>query len=108
LNIRKHEGKVVVKQIKTVWCSDTWELPCANCERVRMAFALDRCELEIMSWASTKKGIDAGLIDDLMMQKHWGRRFGTNKRRPSQLMTHIEWRSLDDGRDKYFCQVAGA
>jgi putative transposase len=38
-----------------------------NGELVRMAFALDCCDREIMSWVATTKGIDAGLIGDLMM-----------------------------------------
>jgi putative transposase len=33
-----------------------------------MAFALDCCDREVMSWVATTKGIDAGLVGDLMMQ----------------------------------------
>ena len=32
-----------------------------------MAFALDCCDRLIMSWVATTKGIDAGLVGDLMM-----------------------------------------
>jgi len=42
-----------------------------------MEFALDCCYREIMSWVATTKGIDAGLVGDLMMQAV-KKRFGSN------------------------------
>jgi hypothetical protein len=33
-----------------------------------MAFALDCCDREVMSWVATTKGIDAALVGDLMMK----------------------------------------
>ncbi len=68
LDTRKHEGTVAVKESDTRWCSDGLELSCDNGERVRVAFALDCCDREVMSWVATTKGIDAGLVCDLMMQ----------------------------------------
>lgn len=68
LDTRKHEGQVAVKQSNTRWCSDGLELPCDNGERVRVAFALDCCDREVMSWVASTKGIDSGLVGDLMMQ----------------------------------------
>ncbi len=53
LDTRKHEGTVVVKESDTRWCSDGLELSCDNGERVRVAFTLDRCDGEIMSWVAT-------------------------------------------------------
>jgi len=78
LDTRKHEGKVAVKESNTRWCSDGLELSCDNGERVRVAFALDCCDREVMSWVATTKGIDAGLVGDLMMQAV-ERRFGTSE-----------------------------
>ena len=49
---RKHEGTVAVKKSDTRWCSDGLELSCDNGARVRVAFALDWCDREIMSWSS--------------------------------------------------------
>jgi putative transposase len=66
LDTRKHDGKVAVNESDTRCCSD--ELCCDNGERVRVAFALDCCEREVMSWVDTTKGIDAALVGDLMMQ----------------------------------------
>jgi putative transposase len=86
LDTRKHEGTVAVKVSDTRWCSDGLELSCDNGERVRVAFALDCCDREIMSWVATTKGIDAGLVGDLMMQAV-EKRFGSNGKPPKT----IEW-----------------
>ncbi len=44
---------------------------------MRVAFAMDCCDREIMRWVATTKGIDAGLVGDLMM-KVVEKRFGSN------------------------------
>jgi putative transposase len=44
------------------------ELACDNGERVRVVFALDSCDREVMSWVATTKGIDARLVGEWMMQ----------------------------------------
>ena len=86
LNTRKHDGKVAVKESDTRWCSDGLELSCDNGERVHVAFALDCCDREVMSWVATTKGIDAALVGDLMMQAV-EKRFGSNSKPPKT----IEW-----------------
>ncbi len=86
LDTRKLEGTVAVKESDTRWCSDGLELSCDNGERVRLAFAQDCCDREIMSWVATTKGIDAGLIGDLMMQTV-EKRFGSNGKSTKT----IEW-----------------
>jgi transposase InsO family protein len=50
------------------------------------AFALDCCDREVMSWVATTRGIDAGLVGDLMMQAV-EYRFGRHAIAPSE----IEW-----------------
>ena len=86
LDTRKHDGKVAVKESDTRWCSEGLELSCDNGERVRVAFALDCCGREVMSWVATTKGIDAALVGDLMMQSV-EKRFGSNGKPPQT----IEW-----------------
>ena len=86
VDTRKHEGKVAVKDSDVQWCSDGLELSCDNGEKVRVAFALDCCDREIMSWVATTKGIDAALVGDLMMQAVENR-FGPNGKPPKP----IEW-----------------
>ena len=86
IDTRKHNGKVAVKDSNVRWCSDGLELSCDNGEKVRVAFALDCCDREIMSWVATTKGIDAALVGDLMMQAVESR-FGPNGKPPKP----IEW-----------------
>jgi putative transposase len=88
---RRHDGKVAVQTSNTRWCSDGFELACDNGEKVRVAFALDCCDREVMSWVATTKGIDAGLVGDLMMQAV-EYRFGAG----STAQNPIEWLS-DNG-----------
>ncbi len=77
---------MAVKESDTRWCSDGLELSCDIGERVRVAFALDCCGRDIMSWVATTKGIDAGLVGDLMIQAV-EKRFGSNGKPPHT----IEW-----------------
>jgi putative transposase len=58
---RRHDGRIAVDVSNTRWCSDGFELSCDNGERVRVAFALDCCDREVMSWVATTKGIDADM-----------------------------------------------
>ncbi len=55
---------MAVKESDTRWCSDRSELSCDNGERERVAFALDCCDREIMSWVGTTKAIDARQVGD--------------------------------------------
>ncbi|SNT41042.1 putative transposase, partial [Noviherbaspirillum humi] len=97
VSARKHDGKIAVAASNTRWCSDGFEVTCDNGERVRVAFALDCCDREVMSWVATTKGIDAGLVGDLMMQAVESR-FGANQTAPDE----IEWLT-DNGS----CYTAG-
>ena len=83
---RRHEGKVAVAVRNTRWCSDGLEIAASNGERVRVAFALDCCDREAMSFVVTTAGITGEDLRDLMVLavEH---RFG----RVNQLPTLIEW-----------------
>lgn len=37
---RRHDGKIAIAQSNLRWCSDGFEITCANAEKVRVAFAL--------------------------------------------------------------------
>jgi putative transposase len=65
---RRHDGRVAVDRFDTCWCSDGFEIGCENGERVRIAFTLDCCDREAISWAATTGGVDSGDISDLMME----------------------------------------
>jgi putative transposase len=88
---RRHDGRVAVDRSDTRWCSDGFEIGCDNSERVRIAFTLDCCDREAISWVATTGGIDSGDIRDLMVESV-ERRFGLVNRLPQP----IEWLS-DNG-----------
>ena len=49
-------------------CSDGFEIGCENGGRVRIAFTLDCCDREAISWVTTTGGIGGGDIHDLMIE----------------------------------------
>ena len=88
---RRHDGRVMVGQRNTRWCSDALEIGCDNGEKVRVAFALDCCDREAMGHVATTGGITAEDVQDLMVAtvEH---RYGPVNRLPKP----IEWLS-DNG-----------
>ena len=50
------------------WCSDALEFTCWNGEIVRVAFALDSHDREVISWVATTAGISGEMIRDMMVQ----------------------------------------
>ena len=85
---RRHDGCVAVDRSDTRWCSDGFEIGCDNGERVRIAFTLDCCDREAISWIAITGGIEGGDIRDLMVQSV-EQRFGP----VDSLPTPIEWLS---------------
>lgn len=83
---RRHDGRVAVDHSNTRWCSDGFEITCENKEKVRVAFALDCCDREVMGHVATTEGIKGEDIRDLMVTaaEH---RFGRINRLPRT----IEW-----------------
>jgi putative transposase len=88
---QRHDGRVAVDRPDMRWCSDAFEIGCDSGERVRIAFTLDCCDREAISWVATTGGIDSGDIRDLMIQSV-EQRFGLMSRLPLA----IEWLS-DNG-----------
>jgi len=66
------------------WCSDSFEIGCDNGERVRIAFTIDCCDREAISWVATTGSIDSGDIRDLMIESV-ERRFGLMNRLPAPI-----------------------
>jgi putative transposase len=88
---RRHDGRVAVDRPDTRWCSDGFEIGCDNGEKVRIAFTLDCCEREAISWVATTGGINSSDIRDLMVESVESR-FGSVNKLPKP----IEWLS-DNG-----------
>jgi putative transposase len=49
------------------WCSDALEFTCSNGEIVRVAFAPDSHDRELISWVATTAGISGAVIRDMMV-----------------------------------------
>jgi putative transposase len=82
----RHDGRIAVDERNRRWCSDGFEIGCDNGERVRVAFALDCCDREAMSFMATTGGIAGEDVRDLMVAAVESR-FGQVNRLP----VTIEW-----------------
>ena len=87
---REHNGKVIAIGSNVRWCSDALEFTCWNGEGVRIAFALDCHDREVIGWLATTAGISGEMVRDMMVQCV-ERRFGT-VRAPHK----VQWRT-DNG-----------
>jgi len=65
---RPHEGQIITIRPNLRWTSDGFEIPCWNAEVVRVAFALDTCDREVMAWQATTDGVSGEMIRDLMLE----------------------------------------
>jgi transposase InsO family protein len=88
---RAHEGSVITLRSNMRWCSDEFEIACWNGQRVRVAFSLDCCDRELISYVATSGAINAEMVRDLMVQSI-EYRFGSVDKAPHP----IEWLS-DNG-----------
>lgn len=89
--VRTHNGQVIMQASNRRWCSDAFEIACSNGERIRVAFSLDCCDREVMSYVATTGGISGDLIRDLMAESI-ETRFGLVEKAPHR----IQWLS-DNG-----------
>jgi putative transposase len=104
---RRHDGRIAVDRPDTRWCSDGFEIGCDNGERVRIAFTLDCCDREAISWVATTGGINSGDIRDLMIESI-ERRFGSviPGSSPGRLPLPIQW--LSDNGSPYIARETRA
>ena len=89
---RRHEGKVAVVTRNTRWCSDGLEIAAENGDRVRLAFALDCCNREAMSFVATTAGITSEDVRDLMVaavEHRFGRHVGLARVERGRELDHI-------------------
>lgn len=64
---RSHEGTIVVAKSNQRWCSDIFEIRCDDGQPIRVAFSLDCCDREVMSYVATTAGISSDMIKDMML-----------------------------------------
>ena len=72
---RVHTGKVVTLHRNTRWCSDAFGIQCWNGEQLQVAFSMDCCDREVISYVTSTRGIDGELVRDLMTESV-DKRFG--------------------------------
>ena len=65
---REHDGQVATLRSNVRWCSDGLEFTCWNGEIVRVAFALDCHDREVIGWVATTAGICGEMIRDMMVE----------------------------------------
>ena len=65
--VRAHEGRIVATRSNRRWCSDGLEIGCWNGEVVRLAFAIDACDREIIAWQATTAGVSGEMVRDMML-----------------------------------------
>ncbi len=66
--VREHDGQVATIRSNCRWCSDALEFLSWNGEIVRVAFALDCHDREVISWVATTAGISGEMIRDMMVR----------------------------------------
>ncbi len=66
--VREHDGQVATIRSNCRWCSDALEFICWSGEVVRVAFALDCHDREVISWVATTAGISGEMIRDMMVR----------------------------------------
>ncbi len=64
--LRLHEGTIITLSSNMRWCSDIFEIPCWNGERLRVIFAMDCADREILSYMATTGGITGEMVRDVM------------------------------------------
>jgi putative transposase len=84
---RAHDGQIITIRPNLGWTSDGFEIACWSGQSVRVAFALDTCDREVMSWIATTGGISGEMIRDLMLES-------VERRFANRALPHpIEWLS---------------
>lgn len=63
---RAHEGSVIAPASNQRWSSDGLEISCWNGEVVRVAFAIDTHDREIIAWQAATTDISGEMVRDLM------------------------------------------
>jgi putative transposase len=64
---RPHDGEVAALASNRRWAADVFEIPCWNGDAVRVAFAIDTHDREILAWTASPRGIGGIAVRDLML-----------------------------------------
>jgi transposase InsO family protein len=75
---RAHDGVVVALRSDVRWCSDHFEIAGRDGGVVRVLFAIDACDREVIAWQATTAGVSGEMVRDLMVECV-ERRFGATR-----------------------------
>ena len=64
---RPHDGEVATAASNRRWAADVFEIPCWNGAAVRVAFAIDTHDREVLAWTASPRGISGIAVRDLML-----------------------------------------
>jgi putative transposase len=64
---RPHDGEVATAASNRRWAADVFEIPCWNGDAVRVAFAIDTHDREVLAWTANPRGIGGIAVRDLML-----------------------------------------
>ena len=64
---RPHDGEVATAASNRRWAADVFEIPCWNGDAVRVAFAIDTHDREVLAWTAKPRGIGGIAVRDLML-----------------------------------------
>jgi len=92
---RAHDGVVATLNSDVRWCSDMFQVNCWNGDHVHVAFALDTCDREAISFMADAEHLKGAHVRDLAVQSVEARFGGCATRTPHP----IEW--LSDNGPQY-------
>jgi len=64
---KAHDGAVRTLRSNMRWCSDGFEIAGWNGEVVRVAFTLDTCDREAITWTASTAGVTGEMVRDMML-----------------------------------------
>lgn len=85
--VRIHAGRVIAAASNRRWSSDALEVTCWNGEVVRIAFAIDTHDREVIAWVAVTSGISGQMVRDLMLACVEARFGGLRASEPVQWLT---------------------
>jgi transposase InsO family protein len=80
---RVHDGQIISIRPNLRWTSDGFEIACWSGQVVRVAFALDTCDREVMAWCASTGGVSGEMIRDLSARASSGVSVQVARRRQS-------------------------
>jgi len=83
---RVHDGKIITLKSNLRWCSDGFRIQCWNGDKLEIAFSLDCHDREAIRWITSSRGLDGGMVRDLMAETV-ERRFG----KVTELPHKVQW-----------------